>query len=397
MRAAVPNYLQAHIGQAAPGHRFGLYYAGWNDDLSATKTGKTEVLKALCTLPEHSQTLHTALLARQSAQAAALAPSTVLTLPLLSSSPFATGLGNEHPLENGFSFLSPYGLPYLPGSGVKGVLRRAAEELASGDWGAAQGWSQSAIDALFGPGEQVIQADPEAAARQGALIFWDVLPRPAKQSLAVEIMTPHLGDYYQGKKSPNTSLLPVPIPFLALPAGSGFMFHVQCQLKRLPDASLRESWRALVETAFEHAGQWLGFGAKTAVGYGRMGLDPQEIKRRQQAQQQALEAQQKAEKAAREQALPPAQKLLSQLADRLALLPKDPRNGQALLQKTDRPQWKETLDWLTSAAPTMAACSASEREALAAEVKKRLQAHYKVEGNAEKAMKSTLATLRTGP
>ena len=239
MRAAVPNYLQAHIGQAAPGHRFGLYYAGWVGDqlihpkhVKDDKFVKDEIKKAhqaLCTLPEHSQKLHAALLARQSAQAAALAPSTLLTLPLLSSSPFATGLGNEHPLENGFSFLTPYGLPYLPGSGVKGVLRRAAEELASGDWGADQGWSQPAIDALFGPGEQVIQADSEAVAHQGALIFWDVLPQPAKQSLAIEIMTPHLGDYYQGKKipstdtkakattSPNTSLLPVPIPFLAFP------------------------------------------------------------------------------------------------------------------------------------------------------------------------------------
>lgn len=45
-------------------------------------------------------------------------------------SPLATGLGNPHAVENGFAFLTPYGLPYIAGSGVKGVFRRAAEELA---------------------------------------------------------------------------------------------------------------------------------------------------------------------------------------------------------------------------------------------------------------------------
>ena len=62
-------------------------------------------------------------------------------LDALATAPFTTGLGNEHPLENGFAFLNPYGLPYLPGSGVKGVLRQAARELASGQWGEARGWS----------------------------------------------------------------------------------------------------------------------------------------------------------------------------------------------------------------------------------------------------------------
>lgn len=45
--------------------------------------------------------------------------------------PLITGTGNPHPVENGFAFLSPYGVPYLAGSGIKGVLRRAAEELAA--------------------------------------------------------------------------------------------------------------------------------------------------------------------------------------------------------------------------------------------------------------------------
>ena len=43
----------------------------------------------------------------------------------------------------------------------------------------------------------------------------------------------------------------------------------------IPDdhADLRDGWRALIEAAIDLAGEWLGFGAKTAVGYGRIGQD----------------------------------------------------------------------------------------------------------------------------
>lgn len=295
MRAAVPAYLGNDFSQAAPGHRFGLYYAGWNyagwnDDFTATKDKKTDAVRNVCTLPDHSQKLLAALLARQSAQAQASAD-TVLALPCLATSPFATGLGNEHPLENGFSFLTPYGLPYLPGSGVKGVIRRAAEELASGDWDDTQGWMPEAIHFLFGPGEEDFRADSDTPARQGALRFWDVLPKPPKNSLAVEIMTPHLGDYYQAKNdaTPNTSLTPNPIPFLAVPAGSSFAFHVECLPGRITDAELQKQWKSLVEAAFAHAAEWLGFGAKTAVGYGRMEPDESAIEERRQREAKAAE------------------------------------------------------------------------------------------------------------
>lgn len=288
MRAAVPAYLGNDFSQAAPGHRFGLYYAGWNDDLTATKDKKTEAVKNVCALPDHSQKLLAALLARQSAQAEAN-PGATLVLPYLSTSPFATGLGNEHPLENGFSFLTPYGLPYLPGSGVKGVIRRAAEELESGEWGDKQGWTKEAIRALFGPGEKDFAEDRDTPAQQGALRFWDVLPKPPKNSLAVEIMTPHLSEYYQGNKTPNTSLTPNPIPFLAVPAGSGFTFHVECLPGRIADAEIGTQWKSLVEAAFAHAAEWLGFGAKTAVGYGRMEPDGRAIEERRQREAKAAE------------------------------------------------------------------------------------------------------------
>jgi CRISPR-associated protein Cmr6 len=106
-------------------------------------------------------------------------------------------------------------------------------------------------------------------------------------------MTPHLGDYYQGKNNgattPNTSLTPNPIPFLAVPADSAFLFHVGCIQERIDDPELRKKWKSLVKTAFDHATQWLGFGAKTAVGYGRMKLNEKAVEEQRQIEEKAAE------------------------------------------------------------------------------------------------------------
>lgn len=343
MQAAVPHYLQAHLGEAAPGHRFGLYYAGWNDDFSKPKAGVTAALKAtVCPLPDHSRKLLKNLVDRQ--QHLAARQPHLFIWPALATAPFATGLGNEHPLENGFAFLSPYGLPYLPGSGIKGVLRRAAEELASGEWGDEQGWSEAVIANLFGPGED----DPtrDSAPRQGALRFWDVYPQPAaslkdnRLLLGVEIMTPHLGEYYQGKTTPNTSLTPNPIPFLAVLPGSRFCFHVECHPGHVaPEFSA--TWQTLLAAAFEHAGTWLGFGAKTAVGYGRMAMD--EKRAVEQREQQAAEEKRQQEDRAKEgeaQRMAAMSPFERSLAEVIQAKPADQSELKALFNALKNNRWQ---------------------------------------------------------
>jgi len=93
----------------------------------------------------------------------------------------------------------------------------------------------------------------------------------------VEIMTPHQTHYYRDGEQPHDSGQPTPIPFLTVPPGSGFTFHVQCDLARLmrlaPNLARDDQWKSLLQAAFEHAFEWLGFGAKTAVGYGAMKED----------------------------------------------------------------------------------------------------------------------------
>jgi len=177
MATALPSYLGKHFDQCPPGHRFGLYFNDWEADWHKP-ANKTPAFKDVAdAFPQPSRDALAALCARQQDLATRLGDS-VLTRPARLFAPLATGLGNEHPLENGFAFLNPYGLPYLAGSGVKGVLRRAAEELASGDWGETAGWNQAVIDTLFGLETQ--SGDTEATRTRGALVFWDLFFQPPR-------------------------------------------------------------------------------------------------------------------------------------------------------------------------------------------------------------------------
>jgi CRISPR-associated protein Cmr6 len=337
--AAVPNYLGTNFNEASPGMRFGMYLRLWGinrrthallwqthdvgyevrgqqqQEREVKYENKVSALSDAKRLNNNDQKTMKSLLDRQKQTFdASAATDASLRFEALATAPFTTGLGNEHPLENGFAFLNPYGLPYLPGSGIKGVLRQAARELAGGEWGEAHGWSEdnrytlrigredvsfSLLDALFG--REAGDGDTEHL--RGALVFWDVIPQIKGDHLAVEIMTPHQSHYYQNGENPHESGQPNPISFLTVPPGSGFVFHVQCNLAHLarlgPDLVANDQWKTLLEAAFAHAFKWLGFGAKTAVGYGVM-LEDAAAKERKAQQDKAAADKQHQEQTKRE-------------------------------------------------------------------------------------------------
>ena len=285
-QAAVPRRIQDHgFSDCPPGHRFNLYLEVWNADWEVDrKEGiKAEAARKACAMPQSAKDLLAGMHSRQVGLARALGEAHCCVIEAETTAPFATGLGLEHPIENGFAFMSPYGLPYLAGSGVKGVLRRAAEELKV---------ESNQIDALFGP------EDVEVAHR-GALTCWDVFPR-CESGMTVEIMTPHFSDYYQGKETPHDAGSPNPIPFLAVPAGTklDFVLTFEAALVPMAQRAALSDWQALVRRIVAHAFNWLGFGAKTAVGYGAMREDPQQQAKfalEQVAKAQVLVALRKAE------------------------------------------------------------------------------------------------------
>ncbi len=283
--------------------------------------------------------------------------------------PLATGLGNPHPVENGFAFLSPYGVPYLAGSGIKGVLRRAAEELALFD--ADSAWSMAHVWALFGfdensgcfkgddnaqrwcyayagwvervreRGDTVLDAWLTAirdqlpresrdlasaevlaafAARtdglrraihwEGLLAVQDAFP-DAKATMAVDILNPHHKDYYEAKTvngrqaTPHDAENPVPVFFLTVAPGARFTFAARPLLGREALWRAIGDWKALLDAAFEYARDWLGFGAKTAVGYGALAHDPEAEDRRAGAELRARERAAREAEEARRRSLSP--------------------------------------------------------------------------------------------
>ncbi|MDP2811903.1 MAG: type III-B CRISPR module RAMP protein Cmr6 [Rhodocyclaceae bacterium] len=300
-RPAVPQYIGQNFNDCPPGHRFNLYFPIWRADWSADNNGKAAAIRECTAIPSTAKNLLAGLLARQRALAEA---SGALVLEAKSLSPFATGLGLEHPVENGFAFLSPYGLPYLAGSGAKGVFRKAAEELTCEDNAPL---TLTDVDALFGP-------EDNDNARRSALAFWDVFPDgPA---MSVEIMTPHHSGYYQNGGTPNDAGQPNPIPFLAIPHGAKFRFVVQCDERRLPEA-LVSRWKETVTAIFTHACDWRGFGAKTAVGYGALA---------------PLTEQERAVAAAQAQQCPWVETQLTEIAARNNATPEDTLRGKALAE-----------------------------------------------------------------
>lgn len=192
------------------------------------------------------------------AAAAKVLFSTNDTLEIKANWRIAIGMGNESVYENGFTFHPTYGIPYLPGSSLKGMTRH---------WAVAEGKARDEIEAIFGTENNPKAEDLDF--KQGQIIFFDAFPFPSELKegcLQPDIMNNHYPNYYEGEKPPADWLSPRPIPFLTMKEVE-FQFH----LGFIPPPGVDRS--GLLDTAkdwLEKALMESGVGAKTAVGYGRM-------------------------------------------------------------------------------------------------------------------------------
>lgn len=178
-------------------------------------------------------------------------------LHLKTESRFVTGLGREHPVENGLTWHATLGTPFLPGSSVKGLVRA---------WGAEWGkTAEGLFTEVFGSDVN----DKSQSEQVGSIIFFDAVPlEPIK--LEMDVMTPHYSKYYQNQDPPGDWISPTPIPFLVIAQGTRFQFSFA------PRTNSAIAHIELVETWLREALQWLGAGAKTATGYGRFGIGKQD-------------------------------------------------------------------------------------------------------------------------
>jgi len=211
------------------------------------------------------------------------------------------GLGSSHPQETSMTFHHIYGIPYIPGSAIKGVTRywlllKIYEEIGLTDFGQIKSLENILESAeLNNKDERLDEWDFEKKFRveeikrdrdetslkfydflkqrqdcikefqnifgtqnhKGEVIFFDAYPIE-EVNLKVDIINPHYSSYYDGKEPPADWQNPVPIKFLTV-ENTKFLFHLASKENNL----LQKAENYLKEAVKEY-----GIGAKTSLGYG---------------------------------------------------------------------------------------------------------------------------------
>jgi CRISPR-associated protein Cmr6 len=153
---------------------------------------------------------------------------------------FVTGLGAESVFEVNIRLHHTYGVPFVPGTGLKGSLRAFMENVL-GHFHEAE--------FLFGTTESA-----------GFAKFFDAwwVPGSAPASgLALDVISVHHPQYYNGQGAPTDFEQPNPVHFLT--AQGKFLFVLE----------IPRDWESYMDKLLAAALASSGVGAKKTSGYGR--------------------------------------------------------------------------------------------------------------------------------
>jgi CRISPR type III-B/RAMP module RAMP protein Cmr6 len=164
------------------------------------------------------------------------------------------GIGAASVRETNLSLLRPWGIPYVPGSALKGLASHVAHQ-AGGPWirsAEAGGEAGPAHTAVFGD-----------VTCSGAVVFHDAWWQPVGDRSPVEpdTMTVHHAEYYKGNAAPADWDEPNPVSFLTT---TGTYLAALTGPSEALDAA---------EELLRIGLRDFGIGAKTAAGYGRAALE----------------------------------------------------------------------------------------------------------------------------
>lgn len=165
------------------------------------------------------------------------------------------GLGAESVLETAIALHRTYGVPYIPGSALKGLAASFARQRL--------GWKTDCppYSTLFGS-IVATNANGKQTGEAGGVTFFDALPIPGKAALHADVMAVHHPKYYQNDPpaAPADWDSPTIIPFLS--ATGSYLTALEGEAV----------WVELSCDLLHHALKHMGIGAKTSSGYGRMKL-----------------------------------------------------------------------------------------------------------------------------
>ncbi len=327
--AAHPKEIKAgeHGGNA--GLFWGKFFDGFNatfTDFADKESSKRDFMRKLTGNRGNATAINAAAL-RQIALTEALGGIWFIASNT-DASPFVTGTGNSHPVENGFLWHHTLSTPYMQGSAVKGIMRSWLENQLG--YGVDEDDNHSELKRYFGS-ETKESSDNQA----GNLIFFDALPI-AQPKLKVEIMTPHMGDYYadKGKTAPADWHSPNPIPLLAVEQIS-LLFCIAPRLGKIDAQEL-----AQLSIALQNALANMGAGAKTQTGFGRLAFNEKLTNDLLKKQTEQLKQQAKANASLEQQLMLEANDIIhASLAGMLMAGQTNAVKIDALLKKTEG--WSE--------------------------------------------------------
>lgn len=217
---------------------------------------------------------------------------TKIKVSYTTSSRLVVGLGSASVLETSIKLHHIYGVPYIPSSAIKGVLRayklwelsewhaelyrvfelaisKVYEKCASPDKFAEKLRNinerelKSEEKVLIEKRDEIISKQDQlfnilsifgTQSQRGSLTIFDAFPERFN-GFDIDIMNPHYPNYYQENEPPADWQNPNPIKFLTIPTGTKFNFYFLNPYGQLADD-------------LKKALEILGIGAKTALGYG---------------------------------------------------------------------------------------------------------------------------------
>lgn len=211
----------------------------------------------------------------------------VVSFAMSLNSRLITGLGSPSPAETGILLHHVYGVPYIPGSALKGVSRWAAivniAEMIEGEGDDGIYSKLAVIDKYIEnfPSDKMeeFQKDIKDQIRiagevfgtkksAGKIIFLDAYP-DGKVRFKTDIMNPQYPEYYntKGETPPGDWQKPIPIPFLTVEGG-----HFQFIMAQARESSDNHDLLGISQKWLSLALQNFGVGAKTAIGHGFFNL-----------------------------------------------------------------------------------------------------------------------------
>lgn len=189
------------------------------------------------------------------------------------------GLGSASVYETSISLHHIYGIPYLPASSIKGIIRSWVIRSVFFPE-KVEGYTEDELRQMVKEAEEKAMSDPDFSqifgctgnnetgkqarkARQGLVIFWDAFPIKTPV-IETDVLNPHYSRYYSKGAPPVDTDNPIPVYFLTV-ARTPFHFVFGAKEQEWKDWTIRGK---VFTQYYKEALMFGGIGAKTAIGYG---------------------------------------------------------------------------------------------------------------------------------